>query len=122
MNSTRATAVSAASSTMVFLLLQNPYSQATTNVAGNPISEAFRRIRSDVTSVLVSPRAVRSFVRFVGNQSWKPNVMKPRAKAKTMSARDRPPNGRSKSWVNRLLTRCSTCWNSVTSTSTTWAP
>src|SRR5207253_11292321 len=68
-NPKSAAAVSDARTTIVFLLLQNPYIHATTNVNGKPISAALRSIASD--------SAQPSLRKLVGIQRLNPNRTSP---------------------------------------------
>ena len=105
-----AAAVSDVSSTMVFLLLQNPYIQATTNVKGSPIRAESRRMRSAVTSANPSLR------RFEGIHRLNPNSTSPTPMPSSAMASVWLSNGGRNSWIHRLLTSCSTSSSERSST------
>ena len=89
-------AVSAASAIIVHRLLQNPYSKATTNVAGRPIRAASASRRS--AAAASSPPARR----LVGSQSRNPLFTSPQPIPNSATPTVSPPNGLRNSWAYRL--------------------
>src|SRR5947207_10209340 len=73
-NPNSAAAVSDARTTIVFLLLQNPYIHATTNVNGKPVSAALRSIASE--------SANPSLRKLVGIHRLNPNSTNPEPSAR----------------------------------------